>query len=121
MKESRGYNLTGYHGKGGRMTEEITAIKQITKDQAIQIYDSGIWKDWTDEEIVKFQLFQDCLAIPFSRFHEATEKVLDRSVWTHEFADQQRLIDEYLGKRPKPTFREIVELIPEEKRLIIAI
>jgi len=38
-----------------------------------------------DEEIVKFQLFQDCLAIPFDRFHAAIEKVLKRPVYTHEF------------------------------------
>jgi hypothetical protein len=24
----------------------------------IAIYDSGEWKDWTDEDIVKFQLYQ---------------------------------------------------------------
>lgn len=94
-------------------------IEQITKEQAIAIYDSEIWKNWTDDEIVRFQLFQERLAIPFDRFQMAVESVLGRSVWTHEFAHVDHIKDEYLGKREAPTFQEIVELIPKEKRMIL--
>lgn len=95
------------------------AIRQITKKEAIAIADSGIWKNWTDEEIVKFQLFQERLAMDFGRFHEAAEKVFGRSVWTYEFGFVEKLQEEYLGMRPKPTFDEIMELIPEDKRIIL--
>jgi len=96
-------------------------MRQFTKEEAIAIYDSNIWKEWTDEEIVKVQLFQDKLCMDFSRFHEAIEKILDRSVWTHEFADQNRLIEEYLGLRQKPTMEDIINLIPSDKLLIIKV
>ena len=94
-------------------------MEQLTKEQAIAIYEGGEWKDWTPEDIVKFQLYQDRLAIPFDKFHEAIENVLGRSVWTHEFARRDRLIAEYEGKRPKPTFEDIINLIPTEKRIIL--
>lgn len=94
-------------------------MEQLTKEQAIAIYEGGEWKDWSDEEIVKFQLFQDCLAVPFDRFHQAIEKVLDRPVWTHEFAFRDSLIAEYKKERPAPTFEDIVNLIPKEKLIIV--
>jgi hypothetical protein len=94
-------------------------MRQITEQESIAIHDCGEWKDWTDEEIVKFQLFQDRLAIPFSRFHQAVEKVLGRSVWTHEFGSRGRLEEEYLGIREKPTFEEICALIPADKLIVV--
>lgn len=94
-------------------------MQQLTEKQAIALYQSGEWKDWTDAEIVKFQLFQDRLGVPFERFHEAITKVLGRPVWTHEFAFRDLLIQEYQKERPAPTFEEIVNLISAAKRVII--
>ena len=99
-------------------------MKQLTQKQAIAFAESGQWKDFTDEEVVKFQLYQRRLCMDFNRFHEAIGKVLGRPVYTHEFAGEanwQRLIDEYEGERPAPTFEEIVNMIPEEKRIIIGL
>ena len=94
-------------------------MKQFTRLQAVLFYQSGEWKDWTDEEIVKIQLFQDKLCLPFEKFRQSVESVLKRPVWTHEFATPKSLIDEYQRERPAPTFEEILALIPEEKRIII--
>ncbi|MBA7527657.1 hypothetical protein ES705_19835 [subsurface metagenome] len=94
-------------------------MKQLTKNQAIKIYDSEIYKDMTSEQIVKFQLFQSRLCVPFSVFHKAITEVLGRPVWTHEFAFKDNLMKEYLGKKSPPTMEEIINLIPEEKRIII--
>ena len=95
-------------------------MKQITKEQAIAIGKSEVWKTWTDEEIVKFQLYQDKLAVPFSRFHQAVEKVLGHPVWTHEFGlNYQGLVQEYEGKKAKPSFEEIMGLIPKEKLILV--
>ena len=96
-------------------------MKQLTTEQAILFSESQIWVEWSNEEIVKLQLFQDKLCVPFSRFHEAISKVLDRSVFTHEFTTSniENLIKEFLGEKPKPTFEDIINLIPEEKRIIL--
>jgi hypothetical protein len=94
-------------------------MKKLTKEQAIKIAKSEIWKDMTNEEIVKFQLFTELLCMPFDRFHEAIEKVLNRPVFTHEFAFEDDLKKEYLKEKQPPTFDEICNLIPKEKRIII--
>lgn len=96
-------------------------MKQLTKEQAIEIYKGGEWKDWSDEEVVKFQLYQRKCCLPFNVFHVAVGRVLGRPVFTHEFANWQAIIDEYEGKRTAPTFDEIVNMIPEEKRLVIGL
>lgn len=96
-------------------------MKQLTKDQAIKFFESKVWEHWTDEEIFRFQLFQDRLCFEFSRFHVAANKVLKRDVYTHEFttSNRENLIEEYLlGKEP-PTLDEIIKLIPKDKQLFI--
>jgi len=96
-------------------------MEQFTKKQAIAIAESGEWKDWTDDEIVRIGLFQDKLCVPFRELHRAIKSVLGRSVFSHEFAYKDRIIDEYQRERPAPTFEEIVNLIPEEKRMIVSV
>lgn len=95
--------------------------KQLTKEEAIGIYDSQVWKDWNAEEIVKLQLFQECLCVPFGVFHEAVESVLGRPVWTHEFAFADRLREEYLGNHPMPSFEEICALIPADRLIVCCV
>jgi uncharacterized FlaG/YvyC family protein len=94
-------------------------MKQLTEKEAISIAESKIWEKWTNEEIVRFQLFQDRLCMNFSRFHEAMEKVLNRSIYTDEFGYRDKLVEEYLGIKEAPTFEEIINLIPKEKQIII--
>ena len=89
-------------------------MKQLTKKQAIAFYESGQWKDLDDEEIIKLQLFQRKLCIPFSIFHQACGRVFDRPIWSHEFADCQKLQEEWLGLRPDPTWEEIIAPIRDK-------
>jgi len=97
-------------------------MKQLSKEEAITFYNSGKWKDWPDKALVGFQLFQKKLCVPFDAFHAAIEKVLDRPVWTHEFGlNYDGLVAEYLVKAPKPSFEDIMNLIPKEKRLIVSV
>ena len=98
-------------------------MEQFTKEEAIAIADSGVWKDLDNEEIVKLQLFQYRLCMDFGRFHEAMEKVLDRPIFTHEFtsSNYDNLIEEYLGEKDSPSYEDIINLIPEEKRVIIGV
>jgi len=95
-------------------------MKQLTEKEAIKFDERKAWEDLPDKELVGFQLFQKKLCMPFSVFHEAIEKVLDRPVYTHEFGlNYDGLVAEYLGKAPKPSLEEIINLIPEEKRIVI--
>lgn len=101
--------------KAGIMTHKLT------KAEAVAFYDSGEWRSWSAEQIAELQLFQDLLCVPFDVFHKAVEEVLGRPVWTHEFAspNHENLRAEYAETQPAPTKQEILELIPEEKRVII--
>lgn len=92
----------------------------MTKDQAKALYDSGFWKELSARERVEFQLFEERLCMPFDIIQEAVEATLGRSVWTHEFAHPDNLRKEFLGDRPAPTFQDIVNLIPESKRILVA-
>ena len=96
-------------------------MKELTQAEAIAFAESGDWKSWNAEQIVELQLFQERLCLPFDIFHEAIEKVLGRPVSTHEFASSniENLRAEYAEMRRAPTMREIIELIPEENRIII--
>jgi hypothetical protein len=97
-------------------------MKQLTEKEAIEFAKSKIWETWTDEQIVRFQLFQKKLCMDFGRFHQAIESVLGRSVFTHEFGlNYDGIVQEYLGTKEPPTFEEIINLIPEEKRIIIGV
>jgi len=95
--------------------------KQLTTEQAIAMAKSGVWKEWTAEQVVRFQLFQKRLCMDFSYFHKCLEEVLGRPIWTHEFAFREELIKEYLGVKKPPKLEDIINLIPEEKRLVIGI
>lgn len=100
---------------------EKWAKTQLTKEQAIAFHESQQYSSMDAEQIVRFQLFQKRLCMPFDIFHEAIEKVLKRPVYTHEFAYRDNLILEYLGEKPTPTLEEIIDLIPADKRLVIGL
>lgn len=93
----------------------------MTENEALALAGTEWWKHATDQEIVGFQLFEDRLCMPFGEFHGAVERVLGRSVWTHEFATSGvgRLKDEFEGKAPPRTIQEILDLIPPEKRIVV--
>lgn len=93
----------------------------MTKDQALQLFELEWWSRVSDEVAVAFQLYENRLCMPFDRFHAAVEKVLGRGVFTHEFAQIERLREEHKGQRSKPTFEEILGLIPESKRIVVGV
>jgi hypothetical protein len=96
--------------------------QRIGKKKALALFKSELWKGRTHREIAKFQLFTAELCVPFQIFHEAVEKSLGRPVFTHEFGlnpDGIRL--EFLGEKDPPTMEEIINLIPEEKRIVLEI
>jgi hypothetical protein len=94
----------------------------IGRTLAVSICKSGWWKGKTSRELAKFQLFTEELSMPFDVFHEALEKTLERSVWTHELAlNFDGIAMELLGEKDAPTMEEIINFIPEEKRILVAL
>lgn len=91
----------------------------ISREMAIALAETKWWEGMSDREVATFQLFESKLCMPFSLFHKAVEGALDRPVFTHEFAGMKDLQLELLGNKPQPSFEEIMNLIPEEKRVII--
>lgn len=97
------------------------AADQLTQEQAIKMAESKVWMEWTAEQVVRFQMFQERLCMDFSHFHKCVQEVLGRPVFTHEFAFRDELVKEYLGAKETPTFEDILNLIPKEKRLVIGV
>ena len=95
-------------------------MKQLTKEEAIAFYENKLYEKMSAKERAQFQLVQDKLCMPFDVFHEAVEEALGRPVWTHEFAlNREGLIKELNGEQEPPTFEDIINLIPEDKRVIV--
>lgn len=84
----------------------------LTYEEAIKKIESKWWNGATAKEIVDFQLYEERLCCPFDIFHKAMEEVLGRPVFTHEFADQKALQEEYEGKR------QYDGLLPSIKRVL---
>lgn len=92
----------------------------MTKESAIALAESKFWEGMTHRQIAEFQMCENKLCMPFSVFHEAIEKTLGRPVFTHEFGlNLQGLKDELFNGKQAPTLEEIINLIPEDKRLIV--
>jgi len=93
----------------------------MTKYDAMRLYESKFWEKMTLRDRAVFQLHEEKLCMPFGVFHEAMEATLGRPIFTHEFAFPDALRKEMNGEKPAPTFDEILALIPEDKRIIVAV
>ena len=70
----------------------------MTKEQAVEFYNSKKYETMSNLEIVKFQLFEPKMCMPFPIFQAAVEDALGRPVYTHEFADAEKLRTEFKQK-----------------------
>ena len=92
----------------------------MTKEQAIALANSNFWENMTHREIAEFQMTEPKLCMPFSVFHEALEKTLGRPVYTHELGlNIEGIRGELFNGKESPTIDEIINLIPEDKRVIV--
>lgn len=95
-------------------------MKQLTKEQAIAFCENKLYENMSYRQIAEFQMEQDRLCMPFDIFQEAIEKTLGRPVFTHEFAlNREGLKKELFGEQQQSTFEEILNLIPQEKLILI--
>lgn len=90
---------------------ERLAIPQLGEREAKDFAVSEKWLPMTLKERAIFQLRQDRLCMPFSTFHEAISELLEREVWTHEFARPDDLWGEYHGVVPKPSLSKIIDKV----------
>lgn len=94
-------------------------MKQLSREKAIEFYNSKLYEDWTPRQIAEFQMEQNLLCVPFDLFHESMEKALGRPVFTHEFGlNRDGLKKELYGEKEPPTLEEIINLIPKDKQII---
>jgi len=91
----------------------------MTREHAITLADSYWWAGVEPRRVAEFQLQEPLLCMPFDLFQMAVESALGRPVWTHEFAQPQRLIDELYGTQPRPSLEDILDLIPADKRVLL--
>lgn len=64
---------------------------QLSKEQAISLYDSNWHIGKTDREIVDLQLYQQRLCMPFAVFQKALENILGTDLSTMAFTDVKNL------------------------------
>ena len=92
-------------------TTEFKDMKQLTKEEAIAMASSGVWKDWTHKQRAEFQMLQQCLCMDFDAFHESLEETLGRPVWTPELGlSYEKIKAEVFNGAPSPSFEEILNL-----------
>ncbi len=92
----------------------------IGRENAIKMAATGWWKGMDAKKVFEFQMRTKELCMDFGEFHRIVEAALGRPVWTHEFGlNWDGLLDEFYGKSEPPSMQEIMELIPEEKRIVI--
>lgn len=65
------------------------------------------------------QLYQKLLCVPFNVFHKAITEVLDRPVFTHEFAWLEELQDEFEGKKPKSPPEEVMGYLDPSTTIVV--
>ena len=95
-------------------------MRQFTTDEAIAFSESGEWESLTARGKAELQMLQDKLCMPFDEFHIAIEMTLGRPVYTHEFGlNHEGLLKELFDGAPPPTLDNIIEMIPEDKRIIV--
>jgi len=100
----------------------VTDKRTLTQEEAIELAETTFWEKMTHREIAVFQMFEPRLCMPFGVFHEAIEKTLGRPVFTHEFGlNADGIKKELMGEGPAPTFEEVMNMIPAEKRIVVVL
>lgn len=91
--------------------EPRLAEYQLTREEAVAFAEARGWENLEPSERGLLQLRQDRLCMDFSVFHEGITALLDRPVYTHEFADPDALWREYLSGETI-SFDDVLAKIP---------
>lgn len=75
-----------------------------------------------DEREAELRLLGESVEVPFDLMHQRIEALLGRPVWTHEFGlNWEGLCQEVRWEGRPSTLQDIIELIPEAKRIVIEV
>lgn len=92
----------------------------LTRNQATALYDSSFWENLAYVERARFQLSEERLCMPFDVFVEAVERSLGRAVTVGELLDSLALLSELTGERQPLDIDELLALLPDDKRILLA-
>ena len=82
-----------------QMKQEMTSAEA----KALALAEPKWWESLPARDVALAQLDQDRLCMDFGDFHEAVEKAIGRSVWSHEFVNHEHLAREIDPSRPEPS------------------
>ncbi len=71
---------------------------QFTEVSAQRFAEARRYENLSPLALVLFQLSQARLFVPFNIYQKAMEIVLERPVWSHEFGEPSRLMEELFTK-----------------------
>jgi hypothetical protein len=95
-------------------------MKSIGREAAIALAESKWWVGKPARDAALFALQTRELCLPMNDFYGLLHEALDRPVYTHELAlNSEGIRQELLGERDAPSFDDILNLIPHDKRVVV--
>ena len=70
------------------------------------------------ERADEFRWWGSMLTIPFSDLRQRIEELAGRSVWTHELAHPDQIIEEIERQQPASLY-DVLDKIPADKRIVV--
>jgi hypothetical protein len=96
--------------------------QSIGREAALALIDKKWWEGKSSRDIAEFQMLTAELCMPFGDFHKAIEEAVGRPIFTHEFGmNWDGIVAELFDGAPAPSFDEILEMIPADKRIVITV
>lgn len=95
-------------------------IPQLDALQAMIVFNSGVWKKWSDMDILKFQCFQERLCVSEEAFRNAYDNKIGERPIVH-FNDKKwmdLIKEDFLTFYPHPTRKELGKLLPADKAIL---
>ena len=79
-----------------------------------------LWESMSWEELAKFQVTQETLCVPFDLYRNAAERTLGRPLFNLQLANgRERVKSELFGGTPPESLREVIDIIPLHKRMVL--
>jgi hypothetical protein len=91
----------------------------MNREQAIELANSK-WLGVSYYDCALFQLCEERPCMPLDVYQEALSNALGHPVLTHELEFRERLKQELVGERDDPTLNELINLLPPDKRYVLA-
>lgn len=88
--------------------------KHLSIDESVELYNSGWWKQITMQRAAFLQLHQEKICMPWEVFHDYLEILLERPIFTHKFADFDKLKKESYTRGSK--YPGLADLIATQKQ-----